>query len=79
MKKLLLRRAVQLQVNRDCEHYGCLRKASWLVAEERDTSTGRYESAELVRVHYYCEWHYEYPVLWRGKDKTVQIVRARPD
>lgn len=76
---------VYVFTNRPCEHYGCVRRAEWKVADEAplspETDAGvSYERAQTIGVRYYCSWHYQPPRLLIEGDvaKVYDEVKARP-
>ncbi len=69
----------------ECEEPLCHRRASWWTADEQElepaSADGRlYEVAKTVTRHYWCDWHYRWPVLTslRGVEREVTETRARP-
>ena len=73
--------------DRPCQHYGCIRLASWMTSEEEempvevDRFGRRFERARMLRARFWCSWHYEWPTL-RHSDGEIEkntLVKARPD
>ncbi len=64
--------------SRYCQHYGCNRIAAWMVSEEEELPPLRkgrrlLKQAKLLRVCYFCSFHYVGPKLFDHRGELIEI------
>lgn len=64
--------------SKHCQHYACNRVAAWMVSEEEELPPLRKGNrllvrAKLLRVCYWCSFHYVPPKLFDAKGELIEI------